>query len=121
MPQPWYDWVTWNPPTRLVVNIDTEQGDVSRFIVAYDYRLDDNWERVAQFDHNPEAPSGHDIEEEGLHLDLYREGQKYRVVRAKFPYVPVNHAPRYCIEYIKQNHGALIERFERWHNVNRRQ
>ncbi|MFW5950152.1 MAG: DUF7718 family protein [archaeon] len=41
-------------------------------------------------------------------------------MRSKFPYVPVNHAPRYCIEYIKRNHEALIERFKRWHNVNHR-
>ncbi|PSP95639.1 hypothetical protein BRC91_01835 [Halobacteriales archaeon QS_4_62_28] len=120
MPPPWYDWVTWNPKTRICANINTEQGDVTNFIVAYEYKLRGSWETVAQFDHGPESPYGHDIDEEGLHMDLYKEGQKYRVVRSKFPYVPVNHAPRYCIEYIKRNHGALIERFEQWHNVNRR-
>lgn len=120
MPQPWYDWVTWDPKTRLCVVIDTDRGDVAGFVVAYDYGLDGGWKRIAQFDHNPDSQFGHDIEEEGLHMDLYREGQRYRVVRSKFPHVPVNHAPRYCIEYVKRNHGALIERFERWHNVNRR-
>ncbi|WP_449405156.1 DUF7718 family protein [Halorhabdus amylolytica] len=58
---------------------------------------------MARFDHDPQSPYGHDIEEEGLHMDLYKQGQKYRIVRSKFPYVPVNHAPRYCIEYSKQN------------------
>lgn len=29
-------------------------------------------------------------------------------------------SPRYRLEYVKQNHGPLIERFERWHNVNHR-
>lgn len=55
MPKPWYDWVTWDPQTRLVVNIDTERGDLTRFIVAFDYKLGASWERVARFDHNPEA------------------------------------------------------------------
>lgn len=90
------------------------------FIVVYEYRLRGSWEIVAQFDHDPDSLYGHDIEQEGLHMDLYKEGQKYRVVRSKFPHIPVNHAPGFCIDYIKQNHGTLIKRFEQWHDVNRR-
>lgn len=120
MPQPWYDWVTWDPKTRVCININTRQGDVSDFLVAYEYKLRGSWETVAQFDHDPASPYGHDIEREGLHMDLYKQGQKYRVVRSKFPYVPVDHAPRYCNEYVNRNHEALIQRFEQWHNVNHR-
>lgn len=108
------------PETRIAVTINTDQGSVESFFVAYEYRLAGSWETVARFDHDPNALYGHDIEAEGLHMDLYKQGQKYRVVRSKFPHVPVNDAPRYCIEYIKRNHEALIERFERWHNVNHR-
>jgi hypothetical protein len=120
MPQPWYDWVTWDPKTRICANINAQEGNVADFLVAYEYKLRGSWETVAQFDHDPDSRYGHDISQEGLHMDLYREGQKYRVVRSKFPYVPVEQAPRYCVEYIKHNHENLIERFERWHNVNRR-
>lgn len=73
MPQPWYDWVTWNPKTRICANINAERGDVMNFVVAYEYRLRDLWETVAQFDHGPESLYGHDIAEEGLHMDLYKD------------------------------------------------
>jgi|GEM_PF-708473 len=120
MPSPWYDWVTWNPKTRICANVNTDAGEVTDFVVAYEYEVEGRWMPVARFDHDPHSPYGHDIEAEGLHMDLFKQGQKYTVVRAKFPYVRPNHGPRYCIEYIKHNHEALIERFERWHDVNHR-
>jgi hypothetical protein len=50
-------------------------------------RVDDGWHEVVRFDHNPENLMGHDITEEGLHMDVYKFGEKARV-KDDFP--PVN-------------------------------
>ena len=60
---------------------------------------------------------GHDITEEGLHMDIYREGERVRV-KDDFPPVGLIRAPRYCIAYLKTNAETLLRRFERWHDLN---
>jgi len=67
-----------------------------------------DWLEVVRFDHNPDTEMGHDITEDGLHMDIYRDGQKYHL----------NRAPRYCTTYIREHANRLIRRFEQWHNVN---
>lgn len=54
------------------MKITTDRGDVVNFVVAYEYKLRDSWMMVARFDHAQESPHGHEITEEGLHLDLFR-------------------------------------------------
>lgn len=61
-----------------------ERPEWNRSVCGASDKLRDSWELVAQFDHGPDSPYGHEIELEGLHLDLYKEGQRYRVVRSKF-------------------------------------
>jgi hypothetical protein len=85
--------------------------------VQLEYWLDGEWLEVVRFDHAPDAEMGHDITEEGLHMDIYREGVKH-CVKGDFPPVKLNRAPRYCTAYIRENAERLIRRFERWHNVN---
>lgn len=60
---------------------------------------------------------GHDITEEGLHMDVYRDGEKVRV-KDDFPPVPLTHAPRYATMYIERTADRLLRRFEQWHDLN---
>lgn len=60
---------------------------------------------------------GHDVVEEGLHMDVYRDEEKARV-KDDFPTVPLTEAPRYCIAYIRENADALLRRFDQWHDLN---
>jgi hypothetical protein len=106
-----------NRRAQIRGGISTEKGDVTRFFIQLEYWLDGEWFEVIRFDHDPEAEMGHDITEEGLHMDIYRDGVKYRV-KDDFPPVKLNRAPRYGTTYIRENAERLIRRFERWHNVN---
>lgn len=114
------------PYTRIRRDYDTERGQVVRFVIQLEYCLDDefywpqhcdDWQAVARFDHNPRAPDGHDVREEGLHLDVYRGDDEYERT-TDFPFVPVNEAPRWCEEYFEENLDFLLERFEQLHDLN---
>jgi hypothetical protein len=112
----YFDWLEY-PHTRLRVEIDKEQGVPTRFVVQLERRVGDEWRQVVRFDHDPENPMGHDVVEEGLHMDIYRDGEKARV-KDDFPPVPLTDAPRYCITYIRQNADQLLRRFDQWHDLN---
>jgi hypothetical protein len=98
---------------RRRVGLSTYRGDVVRFVVQLEYRLDGEWRAVARFDHDSNSEMGHDVTEEGLHLDVYRDGEKYRVER-DFPAVDLNDAVEYCETYADR----YVIQFERWHGVN---
>lgn len=68
-------------PARRGVGIDVEQGAVARFVVQLEYLTDpvsDNWSQVVRYDHGAKgsAESAHNVTEDGLHIDIYREGEK---------------------------------------------
>lgn len=111
------EWLEY-PYLRLRVEIDKQDGIPTRFVVQLEYKLEDEWMEIARFDHNKN--NGHDITDEGLHMDLYKDGEKYDVIR-DFPHVPsaipLSDAPQYCIMYIKKNLDKFVQRFEKWHNV----
>lgn len=102
---------------QIRVGLSTRRGDVSAFFVQLEYWHDGDWQEVARFDHAPGTPMGHDVEAEGLHMDVYRDGEKYRVER-DFPPVELNRAPRYCTTYLRTHAGRLVRTFERWHDLN---
>ncbi|GAA0716848.1 hypothetical protein J2744_000708 [Halorubrum trapanicum] len=109
------EWVEY-PHARLRVDIDKTAGVPTRFVVQLERRVDGSWRQVVRFDHESENPMGHDITDEGLHMDVYRDGEKVRV-KDDFPPVDLTHAPRYCIAYIERHAGVLLRRFERWHDL----
>lgn len=114
-------WIEW-PEAKVRRKFSTYRGDVRGFVLQLEYNLTASldggspaeWTPVARFDHNEDGP--HDIREEGLHLDVYRDGEKYRRVR-NFPAVVPNEAIGFCEQYFKQNADYLLARFERWHNI----
>lgn len=102
--------------TRIRVEIGKRRGDVRWFVVQLEentgnrYGTDQDWEQVARFDHHPEADWGHDVREEGLHVDLYRNGRKVEVRRG-FPDVPLNRAPAYCERYLTKMEKKIRRSF----------
>lgn len=121
-------WVEW-PRVRIRSEIYTDPaGDVSAFVVQleydvnarYDGRGDDDWRQVARFDHQPDHDRGHDVREERLHMDIYRDGEKEAIKRG-FPPVDVNEAPALCEQTLQQNADELVKQFERWHGIRRKQ
>lgn len=66
-----------DPYTRLRVYLRTEQGAIVQFVLKLEYNVtqweggaEEEWQPVARIDHNQVDPWGHDLREEGLHLDL---------------------------------------------------
>ena len=106
-----------NRRSQIRAGFSTVKGDVTRFFVQLEYRYNRSWLEVVRFDHNPATEFGHDITKDGLHMDIYRDGEKYRV-KNDFPPVKLNRAPRYCTTYIREHADRLLRRFEQWHNVN---
>ena len=117
-------WLEW-PHTRIRRELRTERGEVVRFVAQleynpsarYDVQPPSEWMVVARFDHDRTSAGGHDIAEEGLHLDIYRDGERYR--RSwDFPRVPLPRAMDYCESYLEKHSDRLLARFDEWHEFN---
>ena len=109
------DWIEY-PNARLRVVIDIEHGMPTLFIVQLEYQVNGEWEPVVRFDHNSVNQFGHDIAEEGLHMDIYRDGEN-RYVKTNFPAVPLSDAPKYAESHIRGQADQLLRRYEKWHNL----
>ena len=114
-------WIHW-PETRIRRELNTGRTFIRSFVYQLEYDIEakhtqrhkSDWQTVARFDHDIEGP--HDVYEEGLHLDIYRYGEKENVV-TDFPPIEVKRAPRFCEEFLDQNATFLLGRFERWHGI----
>ena len=118
-----FEWVEW-PYARIRRELDTEEGWVTRFVFQLEYNMratqdglpPHDWRQVARFDHNVDGE--HNIEVEGLHLDLYRDGEKYEKLWG-FPEMTANQAPDFCQEFLEERADELLDEFEEWHDVGR--
>jgi hypothetical protein len=97
-----------------------ERGDVTRFTVQLEYLIDGEWTPVVRYDHDAVTDHGsHDVSEEGLHMDVYRDGEKLRQEYVAPPMpagVPLNFAE----DHLRENMQRFIERFEGWHGIRNR-
>ena len=117
----WEDWRhgTVQPTARLRYRIYTEKGEVTEFCIQlaanraihYPTMTEPAWAIVARFDHNSHPSRGHDVREEGLHLDLF-EGTTRESTVYGFPAVALADAPEYCLEYLHSNKDQLLARWE---------
>lgn len=100
--------------SRLRQAHDTDQRDVTRFLVQLEYRLAGEWATVVRFDHDPANPMGHDVTTEGVHLDVYRDGEKVASPEI-FPPMGANDAYNFAEGHMDLHAERYIERFEQWH------
>ena len=116
------DYDVTPPPERLADRVQlrtafsTEHGEVTRFVIQLEYWLDGDWREVVRYDHDRDAPGGHDVTDEGLHRDVYRDGEKYDTEGVSPP-IPANKAFDHAEEDLREDVQLLIKRFERWHGV----
>jgi hypothetical protein len=105
-------------PLSERVGIDTDRGRVTRFLVQLEYYHDDARHVVVRYDHDPEGPEemSHDVTEEGLHMDIYRDGEK---VATEFVTGPL--AAEVAIdtaeEHLAENLEWFVRRYEEWHGI----
>jgi hypothetical protein len=101
---------------RRRIGYSHDHGEVTRFVVQMEYRLDSEWVEVVRFDHDPESDRGHDVTVEGVHMDVYRDGEKLRSEEV-FPPMPASDALTFAEEHLNQHAERYIKRFETWHGI----
>jgi len=116
------DYEITPPPTRLADRVQlrtafsTERGEVPRFLVQLEYWLDGEWQPVVRYDHDRDTEMGHDVTEEGLHRDVYRDGVKLQDDEVTPP-IPADEGFEYAEEDLRENVEDYVKRFERWHDI----
>lgn len=98
---------------RVVSRFDTDRGSVTRFAAQLQRGADtqSGYQTMAQFDHDPAAENGHDIYEEGLHLDIYRRNGDDEKLHPDHPPLPESRGRvlRSCKEYLHDNARWLAQ------------
>ena len=79
-----------------------------------EYRLRSAWEVVVRYDHDADGETAHDVTEEGLHIDIYRDGQKHATEYIAGP-IPAGIALDMAEDHLAENLERFVRRFERWH------
>lgn len=108
---------------RLRFHLITSRGEPTEFLIQleYNHRLvdtgADSWGAIARFDHNPQALDGHDVSEEGLHLDLLNPDGSKQDVRRGFPAIPLSDCPTYCEKYLLSRAQQLLINYEKRNNI----
>lgn len=96
---------------QVVARFDTDSGSIVRFVAQLQKRTTySNYETVAQFDHDPDSPGGHDIYEEGLHLDVYRADGPVVKIYPSHPPLPrsLGVVLRNCTDYLREHSAWLM-------------
>jgi len=106
---------------RKRTGFSTDRGEVAQFLVQLEYEVEGKWAIVVRYDHDTQgAPEmSHDVTEEGLHVDLYRDGEK---IDSPFiaPPMPAGVALDLAEEHLTENLERYIRRFEEWHGIKSR-
>ena len=84
----------------ITIGFDQSQGHIPRFLVLLHYQTSKspgNWTEIARMDHNETPNQGHDVYQEGLHVDIARRSE--RAV-----HLQIRHGP------LPSNRGVIRER-----------
>ena len=109
---------TLSPVTRVRLGYSHDRGEVTRFLLQLEYRLGNDWHEVVRYDHDSEGSdeAAHDVTEEGLHIDIYRDGQQFRTEYVTPP-MPAGTALDRAEDHLANNLESFIQRFEEWHGI----
>jgi len=108
-----------SPVTRIRLGYNHDHGDVTRFVLQLEYRLDESdWRVVVRYDHDSEGTeeAGHDVTEDGLHMDVYRDGNRIRTEYVAPP-MPAGLALDRAEDHLTRNLETFVQRFEEWHGT----
>lgn len=105
-----------SPVTQVRLGYSHARGSVTRFLVQLEYEHGGEWREVVRYDHDPKSEHGHDVERDGLHIDIYRDGSKYRTEYLAPP-MPADVAFSRAEDHLAKNLEAFTKRFEQWHGI----
>jgi len=115
------EYTTYSDRTvRTRIGYSHEKGRVTQFVVQLEYELEGSWRTVVRFDHDEGGAEEivHDVVEEGLHMDVYRDGEKIRTEQITGP-IPSGAAFAHAEEHLAEHRERYISRFEQWHRTDR--
>lgn len=106
---------------RRRLGLDVEAGQVTRFVVQLEYLLDpfvDEWATVVRYDHDDQGgdEATHDVTEDGLHVDVYREGEKV-ATHELTPPLPAAAALDAAEDHLAEHLEGYVARFETWQEI----
>jgi hypothetical protein len=115
------EWVVWPGDdarlpreSRMRFGYTRCDGELLRFVVQLEYWYEETWLQVARFEHQADGPSYRNVEQDGLHLDLYNpDGEQVEKVTWWMPQ-PANEAMGDADDYLRKHAESLVRRFERW-------
>lgn len=114
------EWTTLiGPRSRMRVGYRHVRGRVVRFVVQIEYRLGDDWVEVVRADHDAVGEMAHDVTEEGVHVDVYRDGEKH-LTETVFPATSASTALTVAEEHLSRHAERYVRRFEEWLAIDRR-
>lgn len=88
----------------ITVGFDKQRNDIPRFLVQLHYQQEsDQWTDIARFDHDETDPEGHDVYNEGLHVDVRRPTGREVTLEPSHPPLPADRGVvlRGCTEYLE--------------------
>jgi len=104
------------PDCQLTVGFDSHRGHVPRFLVQLHYQAPgtDWWETIARIDHNKTSLLGHDVYQEGLHVDVERRTDEEVHLELLHGSLAPNPGAvmRDCVDYFKREADYFIDVFE---------
>lgn len=113
-----YDTADWadisHPDCIITFGFDTRGGRMVRFVVRLHYQISNdpvNWDVIARLDHNETPNSGHDLYQEGLHIDVKGPSGRFTKYRPKHSPLPPNTGALFqlCFNYLKRETQSLID------------
>jgi len=115
------EYTTYSDPSvRTRIGYSHDRGRVTRFVVQLEHQFEGSWRTVVRYDHDEGGAEEmtHDVTEEGLHMDVYRDAEKTRTEQITGP-IPAGVAFTHAEEHLAEHRERFISRFEQWHRTNR--
>ena len=107
-------------PVQVRVGFDREKDIITRFVVQLEYHRGGEWKPVVRYDHDAtNSEHSHDVTEEGLHIDIYRDGEEHAteyIAPAPSGTVALNRVE----DHLAENLQRFIKRYKEWHGINSR-
>lgn len=111
---------TWNcgvpdmSDFHITGGINQTKGEVDAFLIRLHYRMSAHplrWTSIARFDHNEHSTIGHDVYEQGLHIDVSIGGQNEIKLYPSHGSLPSNTGIviEGCISYFETYAGTFVD------------
>jgi len=102
---------------HVTVGFDREGTRIPRFLIQLHYQIGGDpvqWTAIARMDHNDTTSDGHDVYQEGLHVDIHRREGKTAHLQLRHPPLAPNRGSviRRSAEYLIREGSYFVDVYE---------